>query len=30
MFDDFTIQIQSDEIASMICWEEIFNEEREV
>ena len=30
MFDDFIIQIQSDEIASMICWEEIFNEEREV
>ena len=30
MFDDFITQIQSDEIASMICWEEIFNEEREV
>ena len=30
MFDDFTTQIQSDEIASMICWEEVFNEEREV
>jgi len=30
MFDDFMIQIQSDEIASMINWEEIFDEETEI
>ena len=30
MFDDFIIQIQSDEIASVINWEEIFDEETEI
>ena len=30
MFDDFMIQIQSDEIASIINWEEIFDEEAEI
>ena len=29
-YESFSCEIQSDEIASMICWEEIFDEEAEI